>query len=109
MIWLTYGRAGRLIGVVIMEAPTLIQARMDAAVEGIIDAGAHVVEGHKLSAKLMAPPESGLFISQACGGLRANVSARPLLHRTSSAQSVTAGPMLIGCQPDLASLMNASP
>jgi hypothetical protein len=24
--WLTYGKAGRLIGVVIMEAPTLIQA-----------------------------------------------------------------------------------
>jgi len=52
--WLTYGKAGRLIGVVIIEAPTLIQARMNAAVEGIIDAGAPFVEGHKLSAKLMA-------------------------------------------------------
>jgi hypothetical protein len=37
-----------------LEAPTLIQARMNAAVEGIIDAGAPFVEGHKLSAKLMA-------------------------------------------------------
>jgi hypothetical protein len=52
--WLTYGKAGRLIGVVIMEAPTLIEARMNAAVEGVIDAGAPFVEGHKLSAKLMA-------------------------------------------------------
>jgi hypothetical protein len=52
--WLTYGKAGRLIGVVIMEGPTLIQARMNAAVEGIIDAGAPFVEGHKLSARLMA-------------------------------------------------------
>jgi hypothetical protein len=52
--WLTYGKAGRLIGVVIVEAPTLIEARMNAAVEGIIDAGASFVEGHKLSAKLMA-------------------------------------------------------
>jgi hypothetical protein len=52
--WLTYGKAGRLIGVVIMEAPTLIEARMNAAVEGIIDAGALFVEGHKLSANLMA-------------------------------------------------------
>jgi hypothetical protein len=52
--WLTYGKAGQLIGVVIMEAPTLIEARMNTAVEGIIDAGAPFVEGHILSAKLMA-------------------------------------------------------
>jgi hypothetical protein len=52
--WLTYGKAGRLIGIVIMEAPTMIQARMKAAVTGTIDAGAPFVEGHKLSAKLMA-------------------------------------------------------
>jgi hypothetical protein len=56
--WLTYGKAGRIIGVVIIEAPTMVQARMYAAVGGIIDAGAPFVEGHKLSAKLMAsiPP-----------------------------------------------------
>jgi GMP synthase-like glutamine amidotransferase len=52
--WLTYGKAGRLIGVVIMEAPTLVQARMNAAVEGIVNAGAPFVEGHELGAKLMA-------------------------------------------------------
>ena len=52
--WLTYGKAGRLVGVVIMEAPSLIQARMKAAIEGIIDAGAPFAEGHELSSKLMA-------------------------------------------------------
>jgi hypothetical protein len=54
--WLTYGKAGRLIGVVIMEAPTLIEARMNAAVEGIIDAGAPFVEGHELAGDAAAGP-----------------------------------------------------
>jgi hypothetical protein len=35
-----------------MEAPSLIQARMKAAVDGIIDAGAPFAEGHE--SKLMA-------------------------------------------------------
>lgn len=56
--WLTYGNADRVIGVVITEAPTLIQARMNAAVEGIVNAGAPFAEGHELSVNLMAsiPP-----------------------------------------------------
>jgi hypothetical protein len=38
-------------------------------------------------------PGRGGVISRACGGLPANVSAAPLPRRTSSDQSVTAGPM----------------
>jgi hypothetical protein len=65
--WLTYGDAGRLVGVIIMEAPTLIQARMNAAVRGI-DAGAPFAEGHELSANLMAlvsPTQFGRMMSGA--------------------------------------------
>jgi hypothetical protein len=51
--WLTYGDANRLIGAIIIEAPSMSQARMDAAVSGL-DAGAPFAEGHPLSAKLMA-------------------------------------------------------
>jgi hypothetical protein len=42
--WLTYGDASRLVGVVVMEAPSMLQARMKAAVPGI-DAGAPFAEG----------------------------------------------------------------
>jgi hypothetical protein len=37
--WLTYREAGRLVGVVIIDAPSLFQTRLKAAVRGI-DAGA---------------------------------------------------------------------
>jgi hypothetical protein len=55
--WLTYGDANRLIGAIIIEAPTMLQARMEATVSGL-DAGAPFAEGHPLSDKLMAsvPP-----------------------------------------------------
>ena len=56
--WLTYGSADGLIGAVIMEASTLMQARTNATVHGIVAAGAPFAEGHELSARLMAsvPP-----------------------------------------------------
>jgi hypothetical protein len=51
--WLTYGDANRVIGAIIIEAPSMLQARTDAAVRGL-DGGAPFAEGHPLSAKLMA-------------------------------------------------------
>jgi hypothetical protein len=51
--WLTYGDANRIIGAIILEAPTMLQARMDAAVSGL-DRGAPLAEGHHLSADLIA-------------------------------------------------------
>jgi hypothetical protein len=50
--WLTYGDASRVVGVVIMEAPSLLQARMNAAIRSIA-AGLPFAEGHQLSANLM--------------------------------------------------------
>jgi hypothetical protein len=64
--WLTYGDASRLVGVVVMEAPSMLQARMKAAVPGI-DAGAPFAEGHALSAKLTAsvsPTQIGRMLSR---------------------------------------------
>ena len=65
--WLTYGSAGGLVGVVIMEAPSVLQARMNAAVQSIA-AGAPFAEGHELSARLMAsvpPTQVGRMLSGA--------------------------------------------
>jgi hypothetical protein len=64
--WLTYGSADGLIGVVIMEASTLIQARMRATAQGIAGAGAPFAEGHELSANLIAlvpPTQIGRMMS----------------------------------------------
>jgi hypothetical protein len=54
--WLTYGDDNKVIGA-ILDAPSLLQARIDATVAGL-DAGAPFAEGHPLSAKLVAsvPP-----------------------------------------------------
>jgi hypothetical protein len=63
--WLTYGSADGLVGVVIMEAPSMLQARMNAAVRSIT-AGAPFAEGHELSARLMAsvpPTQVGRMLS----------------------------------------------
>jgi hypothetical protein len=51
--WLTYGDANRITGAIILEAPTMLQARMDAAVRGL-DRGSPFAEGHHLSADLIA-------------------------------------------------------
>jgi hypothetical protein len=65
--WLTYGSADGLVGVVIMEAPSMLQARMNAAVRNIA-AGAPFADGHELSARLMAsvpPTQVGRMLSGA--------------------------------------------
>jgi hypothetical protein len=65
--WLTYGSADGLVGVVIIEAPSMFQARMNAAVRSIA-AGAPFAEGHQLSARLMAsvpPTQVGRMLSGA--------------------------------------------
>ena len=78
--WLTYGSAGGLVGVVIMEAPSVLQARMNAAVRTIA-AGAPFAEGHELSARLMAsvpPTQVGRMLSGAeAGELIRRLDARP--------------------------------
>jgi hypothetical protein len=51
--WLTYGDANTLVGAIILEAPSMLQARTDAAMRGL-DGGAPFAEGHPLSAKVMA-------------------------------------------------------
>jgi hypothetical protein len=48
--WLTYHAAG-LVGVIILEAPSLIQARLAITVRGI-DVGATFTEGHELGSEL---------------------------------------------------------
>jgi hypothetical protein len=55
--WLTYGDADRFVGAVIMEAPSILEARMNAAVRKIA-AGVPFGEGHELSAKMLTtiPP-----------------------------------------------------
>jgi hypothetical protein len=46
--WMTYRDSGRLVGVVIMEAPSLIEAGFKA-IRGV-GAGATFADGHELSA-----------------------------------------------------------
>jgi hypothetical protein len=65
--WLTYRDGVRLIGVVIDEAPSLIQARLKAAVRSI-DRGAPFATGHLLGAELVAlvpPTQIGRMLSGA--------------------------------------------
>jgi hypothetical protein len=63
--WLTYRNANRLIGVIITDAPSLIQARLKTAVRGI-DAGAPFAKGHLLGTELVAlvpPTQIGRMLS----------------------------------------------
>ena len=69
--WLTYGRAGKPSGVLIVEAPSLIQARWIAGARGL-DGFADFVEGLPLDAALAArlsPGDIGrmLTVDQAKG------------------------------------------
>jgi hypothetical protein len=64
--WLTYGDADRFVGVAIMEAPSILEARMNAAVRRIA-AGLPFAEGHQLSPKLIAlipPTQIGRMLSR---------------------------------------------
>jgi hypothetical protein len=47
MWWLTYRRSGKVVGVVVIEAPSLIDVRMCAALEAV-EAGVDFAEGHEL-------------------------------------------------------------
>ena len=49
MWWLTYLRSGKMAGVVVIEAPSLIAARMRAALEAV-EAGVDFAEGHEIDA-----------------------------------------------------------
>jgi hypothetical protein len=49
MWWLTYLRSGKAVGVVVIEAPSLIDARMRAALEAV-EAGINFAEGYELDA-----------------------------------------------------------
>jgi hypothetical protein len=53
MWWLTYRRSGKVVGVVVIEAPSLIDARMHAALEAV-EAGVDFADGHELDAALAA-------------------------------------------------------
>jgi hypothetical protein len=50
--WMTYRDSGRLVGVVIMDAPSLIQAGLKA-IRGV-GAGATFADGHELTADQVA-------------------------------------------------------
>jgi hypothetical protein len=49
MWWLTYRRPGKAVGVVAIEAPSLIDARLNAALEAV-EAGVDFADGHELEA-----------------------------------------------------------
>jgi hypothetical protein len=49
MWWLSYRRSGKVGGVVVVEAPSLIDARMCAALEAV-EAGVDFAEGQELDA-----------------------------------------------------------
>ena len=64
--WLTYGDADKFAGVAIMEAPSILEARMSGAVRKIA-AGLPFAEGHQLSPKLIAlipPTKIGRMLSR---------------------------------------------
>jgi hypothetical protein len=64
---LTYGDARRLVGVVIMEAPSMFQARMNSVVRRFAS-GVPFGECHELSAKMMTampPTQIGRMMSVA--------------------------------------------
>jgi hypothetical protein len=55
--WMTYRDSGRLVGVVIMEAPSLVRAGLKA-IRGV-GAGATFADGHELSADQAALVPTG--------------------------------------------------
>lgn len=70
LFWLAYRRGSKLAGVAIIEAPSLIHARMRAALDGLA-AGLDFAEGHKLDARMMAalkPVEIGRMLAPSAAG-----------------------------------------
>jgi hypothetical protein len=64
--WLTYNRHGRLHGVVIVEAASLISACVGVA-DNAVDEGASFVEGHELDAereRRIPPGYVGMMLSR---------------------------------------------
>ena len=64
--WLTYNRHGRLHGVVIIEAASLISACIGVA-DNALDKGASFAEGHELDAvqsALIPPGYIGMMLSR---------------------------------------------
>jgi hypothetical protein len=55
--WMIYRDSGRLVGAVIMEAPSLIQAGLNA--RRVVGAGATFAEGHELRADQAALVPAG--------------------------------------------------
>jgi hypothetical protein len=65
LFWLAYRRGSELAGVAIIEAASIIHARMCAAL-GDLDAGLDFAEGHQFDAKLSAalkPAEIGRMLA----------------------------------------------
>jgi hypothetical protein len=73
--WLTYRRNGDLVGVVIIEASSLITARMWAALDQL-DQGATFSEGHTLEYAMTAALPAGTI-----GRMLTPAEATQLLHR----------------------------
>jgi hypothetical protein len=64
--WLTYNRRGRLHGVVIVEAASLISACVGVA-DNALDKGVSFVEGHELDverARRLPPGYVGMMLSR---------------------------------------------
>jgi hypothetical protein len=61
LFWLSYRRAEELVGVIIIEARNLLEARMIAVIEGL-DKRADFAEGYALS-----PHEAAMISSHAVG------------------------------------------
>ena len=81
MWWLCYRNEGKLVGVAIIEAPSLYHARMRAAVRGIGKA-ADYIEGNEVDAEHTA------LVPQDCiGRLLSPEEARQLIEQMGSAKA----------------------
>jgi hypothetical protein len=66
--WLRYNRGRRLLGIAIIEASSLISARMKADADGISPVGAEFAEGHELddrTAKQIPADQVGRMLTPA--------------------------------------------
>jgi len=82
--WLRYDRGGRLLGVLIIEAASMVSARLRAAVDGI-DADADFAEGHELDERT-----ARAIPARQIGRMLAPKEALALLDKIERAQRTTA-------------------